>query len=900
MIHRTRPDAVSGSAKPAAGASRATGGARNPSPDALPTPGPHRTEPDAVGAADAPGAAGRRGRQPAAAQPAAARPVQDPPDAVTAPVGRTDAVTGSRVSPDDAPATEADVSTGTGRAPADEARADVTGRRAGAVAGQAPDAGVPDDRQLARREWWERLGDRSRRWTGGRGRLLAWPRTARAVFLWAGLAWLITMYVTRPELRDALQVAIQVYAVLLIWFALARTRTVSWRLIGGVFAVGIVWAFVVAAVTLTLAEQAGTLTTGVTDLGPRAIVAGIGEESLKLLPLLLLAVVVPGRVRRFAVADWLLLGVALGLAFQLVSELARRTYVQLGAVDVVDLVLGPRGDQGPWSGFPQYAWGPLSGGSAEGSVAAFPGHHVLTGLTAACIGLGVLAWQHTRPRPERQRSVTWIWTWRTLAVALPIAAWWASVSVHAGYNATRVEDGWTGPDDPSMPWLLRAGWTLTGHGFGLGWVLIGALVAAVLLDARRLRAADDLRANPLPYPFTPAVATDTATRRLVGWAVNSGPPMWWLALAVEASLALTVYVARDLCAVLLAHVRAGTEPRHVALARGRAAGRMVRAVRADAMRHYVGPDSLVDRWLVRVTALAGMATLLAATLWLAPTWATSVDDATATLPGIPRSAWLAGLFDSLGTWWDDQGTGGRLVLGLAVVALVGLAAGSLGQLLPPDAAAGQSRLARLRTVTPHGAVLNLFASALTFAPGQFARSPVTQGVQASADEFAADPAEFLRRLQDADTEHVPFGPASPPQWLADLREGAEWQREEQDMLQGEGAGTELYATQPGRTGYHRLDGYRHGREVLGMNDTQLGFVRTETAFWYLRELDIKYPATCLLADVPEAPPELVGARVIGDRVLVVPVQLSEVPAVVLVEAARLEIRIRDVEGAEYA
>jgi RsiW-degrading membrane proteinase PrsW (M82 family) len=59
-------------------------------------------------------------------------------------------------------------------------------------------------------------------------------------------------------------------------------------------------------------------------LGPMAALAGVGEESAKLVPLAVLALVAAGRVRRFAVTDWLLLGFVSGLGFQAFEELTRR------------------------------------------------------------------------------------------------------------------------------------------------------------------------------------------------------------------------------------------------------------------------------------------------------------------------------------------------------------------------------------------------------------------------------------------------------------------------------------------------------------------------------------------------------------------------------------------------
>lgn len=238
-------------------------------------------------------------------------------------------------------------------------------------------------------EWWQRLAVAWRAWAGRHERLVRRLRVARAVWLWGSLAWLLVLLVVRPEVRESLRVFVAVYWLLLVWFFLARTRTVSWRAVAGMFAVGVVWAGVVGLALRGLAQQVGahhfgsvTVPGQVRGLGPMVAIAGVGEESAKLVPLVVVAVVAAVRVRRFAVTDWLLLGFASCLGFQAFEELARRVTAHVTRPGLLDLLLGDPGDRGPATGYPQYGLGPWGGwstGGAWGAVRGAPGYVRLQG-----------------------------------------------------------------------------------------------------------------------------------------------------------------------------------------------------------------------------------------------------------------------------------------------------------------------------------------------------------------------------------------------------------------------------------------------------------------------------------------------------------------------------------------
>jgi hypothetical protein len=267
-----------------------------------------------------------------------------------------------------------------------------SGAGVGVVAGTAW-AGPADDGQ----EWWQRLGDAWRRWSRRHETAVRRLRRARSIWLWLSVAWLLVLVVARPELRESLRVFVQLYWLLLVWFLLTRTRTVPWRLVAGLFSVGVVWSIVAGAVLYELAQRVGAVHVGsltlpgqVRGLGPMVALAGVGEESLKLVPLAVLALAAPGRVRRFAVVDWLLLGFVSGLAFQAFEELARRTAANVLPPGLAD-VLNGADNRGPGTGYAQYGWSPAGGWSQWEPGTEFPGHHATTALVAVVFGLAVAA-----------------------------------------------------------------------------------------------------------------------------------------------------------------------------------------------------------------------------------------------------------------------------------------------------------------------------------------------------------------------------------------------------------------------------------------------------------------------------------------------------------------------------
>ena len=78
------------------------------------------------------------------------------------------------------------------------------------------------------------------------------------------------------------------------------------------------------AVAFLCQQMAGDVGLPVRSAGPSVAIATVMEESLKLVPLEVIAFLAPGRARRFAAADWGLLGLAAGMGFQAAEDFVAR------------------------------------------------------------------------------------------------------------------------------------------------------------------------------------------------------------------------------------------------------------------------------------------------------------------------------------------------------------------------------------------------------------------------------------------------------------------------------------------------------------------------------------------------------------------------------------------------
>jgi hypothetical protein len=487
------------------------------------------------------------------------------------------------------------------------------------------------------REWWQLLAERRSRWLTAHPRLArAWAVT-RMVVLFGSLLWLAALWLFMPELRLGIRAYLGCLWVVIAWFALARTKTLTWHGFLGFFTVCVPWSVAIGALTTTMAtSMARHEFLPVSETGAQVAIAGIVEETGKLIPVILLALLAPRRAARFATIDWLLLGLASGTAFLAVEEAVRRTALATGSIGFGSL-LGPPTDAVLPPGYVTFGLAPVpTPMSADGALLApttaaqFGGHAILTALVTGLFGLALAAWQARRRR-----------TALTLAL-LPATALWSAIADHAMYNAgldlfsalpgNNDTPAYLDPDTTTLPWWLRIPWSLLGHGHGRITVFLLLALACLLVDAARLatRPTANLTGQPAPHWVTQPA--------------NEAPSA--ISAVLRATTGLLWIIVRDLAQALAGFARrrpgetraddAGSdqaepglagapEPRRAAAARGAALVSGQRALRELA---YEDASARIHPWARRLAAIAVLAGLGWLVLAAAPATAREIGTAT--------------------------------------------------------------------------------------------------------------------------------------------------------------------------------------------------------------------------------------------------------------------------------
>ena len=583
------------------------------------------------------------------------------------------------------------------------------------TAGPGPGADAPP-----RQEWWERLRDRT-----SRSRIFLALRRVRAVATWFALLVLVVAVMVSPTLRTALGAWIGCLWLVVCWFALARAKTVSWALTSGVLATGMPLALLIAMVSLWVCSAAGVTPS---DTAASIVVASVVEEVLKLTPLAVLALAAPGRVRRFLVSDWIVLGVAAGAAFEAVEEVTRRIRLLTGGGSLLDSLLCPKGGarQVECNGATTYSLSPFSG--AAGNIFPYAGHAVVTGLVAGAIGLGIALWRRGRVHHGGYRAALQI-----LAPVVPLWTWWVAVVDHMGRNASDYVL-WlqTGGEAPSWPIEVTA--SITGYGHGRGGILLLMLALAWIIDSRTLWGGG----------YVSALESDNYGNRWGPWRwrVWAGVPRnaFGRFLADGACLVSVVGVEWRWAWMTLMEAAAFREPRLLL-----ATPAKLRIAREEAARAELDPAP-EQWWRVR---LAGLCAVVAGLLVIAmvPGLTRSMADSL----GEGSAHWLAGLLDALGAAWESLSWEQKLGLMLFAGAMILFTGGTLGLAFEVGmgvatvfgAARGAAALMRdprgttaryLSTHTPAEIALDLAAAALTTVGGGAASA---MGGQVARGAYAA-------------------------------------------------------------------------------------------------------------------------------------------------------------------
>lgn len=293
-------------------------------------------------------------------------------------------------------------------------------------------------------ELWERAGAAYRTWWARHpGLARGLGRVVWACYLVA-IPLLLLALLLIPRLAIAMVPGLFAAMGLVIMTGLARTRTVSWRAVGTMYGVGIWCAFAVAVATGWVGELGGL---SPQDDGASIALAAFVEEPGKLIPLAVMALVAPGRVRRLAATDWALLGYAAGLGFTVAEDSVRR----LREPGLLEALLGESRfsfSPNPWTLGSYADW--------DGAIAV--GHQVHTMIVTMAVGLGIALWRAgsvragASLRPAR----------RVAAVVLPVLALAQVTADHAGWNAHEDAPGWMDGDAEGLPWWVRLLWTVGG------------------------------------------------------------------------------------------------------------------------------------------------------------------------------------------------------------------------------------------------------------------------------------------------------------------------------------------------------------------------------------------------------------------------------------------------------
>jgi hypothetical protein len=531
-----------------------------------------------------------------------------------------------------------------------------------------------------RKEWWEhQQARRQQRAAAQAGRAAQF----RAATSWLALLCAAVLYLTDSNSRAAIRAYLGVLVVLLLWLAAARARTVSWRFVTATFCGAACWAVVIAAASPVLSPR-------------------MTEVPLLVTPLALVLIAIPGRVRRFAVTDWLLLGTATGLGYQAVAT-------------------GAWALAGAWPGGPP-------------AVALDTDHqYLVVALIGVCTGLGIAAARHGAARRGYAGLAA-----RIAGPLLPLLAF--AVLIGAMLPA-QTELGLGGR-------VLRA----LGSSGGLLLALVIVLgVAGLMIDTRRIRMSDEPGTDRLPYPFAPADAADRWTLAVTGPG-NPGPPsplFYALTSAVWAACCSITYPLRDLLVVLGAHLRQRAEPLEQARERGRATAVLTRVLRAQAF----GPLDDAGRGRQVMQAAGGV--VLVVTLGVGALLATLGTQAPGSWLGGARAAVQhVASADSVAAWTGLPLLGALLLLTAGAPGLA-LGDGGIRRLLLDHGRGAVtftrpgSWAQRLTTSTVLELVVDALTTVLTLIPAAVLSSvtgSATSGpARAVAGEFSADPARLIAR-----------------------------------------------------------------------------------------------------------------------------------------------------------
>lgn len=464
------------------------------------------------------------------------------------------------------------------------------------------------------------------------------------------------------------------------------------------------------------------------DEGAVVGLAACFEEPGKLVPLAVVAVLAPGRMRRLAAVDWALLGFAAGAGFTIAEDGARR----LAPLGVVGRSLGEHRvgySLNPWTSgafrVPEGGWllsllEPDGPQNYAGPMVV--GHHASTMGVAMSIGLGITLWRTGRP-----------W-WRAVAWLLPLAVIALVVADHTAFNAAATWSRWS-EEATAVPEWIRWVWLTTGQGHAQAPISMALFAWCLLADASRRLRAGVLGETVPEAPRVPRVM--------------AGAPAL-LRVPVQAVVALVVFSAGDLLVVLRAYGARGLS-RSQRMVEGRFMASQVISVRCDAMAGTApGMEPGARRRFALATTLLACAAVIGCMIY-----GITITQAigTSLRPGV-GDLFFAALLDELARWWESMSLAEQILFtALAVAALA-----SMGLAVPTALAAvgvmtwafshghglasfiGNPRAATrsyIANVTPGQLAADLGDFILTFVPGSALGLGGRAALRTSAQQLAA-------------------------------------------------------------------------------------------------------------------------------------------------------------------
>lgn len=251
-----------------------------------------------------------------------------------------------------------------------------------------------------------------------------WIVKAYGVLIWCSLALLVVGLFVSPDLRKIATQSLWSFYLLLQFWLLCRSKTLSWKRFMGFYMAGayLVIPFTQWTMSLVHAIAGGRAQDGWSSY----IVTPIVEEVLKLLPAIVY-LLFSRKARSLSLTDYALMGGAAGAGFQFVEEAGRRLLSRSGSYG--NSLFGQVLHWELWDWFPGYF------GYTYGKGIMMAGHGVSTALAA--MGLGIVLRVVWRSRADGGRR--WL---RFAAAGVPVLLYlWVTLN-HMLWNASGQLPGW--------------------------------------------------------------------------------------------------------------------------------------------------------------------------------------------------------------------------------------------------------------------------------------------------------------------------------------------------------------------------------------------------------------------------------------------------------------------------